>query len=94
MAAYIDIYKDSKYCGFTDIAQVDSYLDEYERNASDMLRYLDWDEVVLYAVYSYTDEQDLISADFMLLRLSYQRYIELAAKLSKNCRLFFKSNLN
>lgn len=94
MVAYIDIYKNSKYCGFTDIAQVNCYLDEYEKKASDMLHYLDWDEVVLYAVYSYTDEQALISADFMLLRLSYPRYAELASKLSKNCRLFFKSNLN
>jgi hypothetical protein len=54
---------------------------------------LDWDEVVLYAIYSYSEDNSFISADFMQLRLSYSRYLELASKISDRCRLFFKSNM-
>ncbi|MBR6669231.1 MAG: hypothetical protein IKL31_00585 [Ruminococcus sp.] len=93
MAAYIDIYKNSKYCGYTDISEINEYLSEYETNAAQMLEDLDWDEVVLYAIYSYDNDSSLISADFMLLRLSYPQYVKLASKISKNCRLFFKSNM-
>lgn len=93
MAAYIDIYKNSKYYGYTDISQIDEYLSEYEQNAAGLLKELDWDEVVLYAIYSYSEDNSFISADFMQLRLSYSRYLELASKISDRCRLFFKSNM-
>ena len=93
MAAYIDIYKNSKYCGYTDISQIDEYLSEYEQNAAELLKELDWDEVVLYAIYSYSEDNSFISADFMQLRLPYSRYLELASKISDRCRLFFKSNM-
>lgn len=93
MSNDIDLYIDSVYCGFWELSKIEEYFDEYYSKAHDYARQIDWDEIILYAVLCFDGEkQTFISADFMLLRMEYERYIELCDKLSKNCRLFFVSN--
>lgn len=93
MARDIDLYINSTYCGSWPLAKIEEYFSEYSRKADDMAEYIDWDEIVLYAVFSYDGEkQTFISADFMLLRMDYSRYVALNDTISKNCRMFFKKN--
>lgn len=93
MARDIELYIDSVYCGSWPLSKIEEYFCEYSRKADNMAEYIDWDEVVLYAVFSYDGEkQTFLSADFMLLRMDYSRYTELCSKISKDCRLFFKRN--
>ena len=89
----IDLYINSVYCGFRSIDCIEEYFSDYSRKARKVAETLDWDEIVLYAVYSYDGErQTIISADFMLLRMSYDTYSDLVSKLSNDCRLFFVRN--
>lgn len=94
MARSIDLYFNSGFAGSWPMQNIELYFDEYYNSASDLAEDIDWDEVVLYAIYCY-DEADtsLISADFMLLRMSYKRYVKLCQKVSRNCRLFIIRNL-
>lgn len=94
MTREIDLYINSRYCGFFPLDTVEEYFSEYEERACQLAEYIDWDEVVLYAIFSYDGEkQTFISADFMTLRLDYDRYAELCKNLSPDCRLFIKRNL-
>lgn len=93
MARDIDLYINSVYCGFWPLNKIEEYFSEYSQKAASLAEYIDWDEVILYAVFSYDDEkQTFISADFMLIRMDYRRYVELNDKISKNCRMFFVQN--
>ena len=51
MARFVDIYRNSHYCGFTDIESLNEQFLKFEKNAEKILDYIDWDEIVLYAVY-------------------------------------------
>lgn len=94
MARFVDIYRNSHYCGFTDIESLNEQFLKFEKNAEKILDYIDWDEIVLYAVYKYDNKSNsLISADFMMLRMNKEKYINLEKKISPYCRLFFKENL-
>ena len=89
----IDLYIDSVYCGFHPIETIDELRREYYEKAVKKAAIIDWDEVILYAIYSYDDKtQGFISADFMCLRMNSMRYYELCSKISKNCRLFCLKN--
>ncbi|MCR5111810.1 MAG: hypothetical protein K6B38_13060 [Ruminococcus sp.] len=89
----IDIYIDSVYYGFHPIETVEDYFKEYRRIAAEKVRKIDWDEVILYAIYSYDETtQGFISAEFMCLRMNFSRYTELCSKISKTCRLFCLKN--
>ncbi len=93
MAHDIDLYINSSFCGFWELDKIEEYFEEYSAKADRLAEYIDWDEIVLYAVLSYDGEkQTIISADFMLLRMDYSRYVNLTSKLSPDCRLFFKRN--
>lgn len=93
MARDIEIYFDSVCCGFRQIYDIEAHFDEYFEKAHAMSEFIDWDEIILFAVYSFNPETEtLVSADFMTLRMDYCRYAELCSKLSKNCRLFFVKN--
>ncbi len=89
----VDLFLDTRYCGFYPISRIEEYFAAYEEKAESYVSQLDWDEVLLYAIYAYDKEtQGIISADFMLLRMPYARYVRLCAEISENCRLFFKRN--
>lgn len=89
----IELYIDSVYCGFWGIDKIEEFFSEYQNAALEFSEYIDWDEVILFAILNYDGStQSLISADFMKIRLNYDRYTELADKLSKDCRLFFVRN--
>lgn len=93
MANDVDLYINSVYCGFWSLSKIEEYFDEYSQKAKELAEFIDWDEVILFAVYNYDGEkQTFISADFMLLRMNYDRYVALCKKLSKDCRLFFIRN--
>lgn len=85
-----DLYIRSEFQGFFPIDVIEAHFTEYRSAAEELSLKLDWDEVLLYAVYQYDPKGNaLVSADFMLLRIPYERYAELAEKLSPTCRLFF-----
>lgn len=85
-----DLYIHSVFQGFFPLDVIEAHFDEYRSAAEELSHELDWDEVLLYAVYQYEpDGNALLSADFMLLRMPYQKYSELAEKISSTCRLFF-----
>ena len=89
----IDLYIDSVYYGFQTLETIESMREQYYNKALEMAEIVDWDEVVLYAIYSYnSDTQGFISADFMCLRMNFIRYTELCSKISRNCRLFCLKN--
>ena len=89
----IDLYIDSVYFGFFPIETIEEYRLEYYEKAAEKAKLLDWDEVVLYAIYSYDEAtQGFISAEFTCLRMNFTRYAELCSKISKNCRLFCLKN--
>lgn len=90
----IDLYLNTKYMGFFPLEHIGHFFGEYYEKAYCAAEFIDWDEVILYAVLAYDDENEaLISADFMTLRMDYSRYVELADRLSKNCRLFIIQNI-
>ena len=86
----IDLYFNSIYCGFTTIEKIEEHYEEYRLAAIAKAEGIDWNEIILYAIYAYDPKTGgMISADFMLLRMPYSRYAELCSKLSGYCRLFF-----
>jgi len=89
----IDLYIDSSYCGFHSIETIENLRCEYYNKAAGKAADIDWDEVILYAIYSYNEEtQGFISAEFMCLRMNYSRYAQLCSRISKTCRLFCLKN--
>lgn len=86
----IDLYINSVYCGFFPREVIEERLDEYRSEALSMVEYIDWDEVILYAVLAYDSQTSgFVAADLMLIRVPYSRYVELCKKLSGTCRLLF-----
>lgn len=89
----IDLYYNSVYCGFQPLDTIMEIQHEYYEEACRRAKHIDWDEIMLYAIFSYNDEdQGFISADFMMIRLTYKRYKELCGKISRTCRVFFVRN--
>lgn len=89
----IDLYLSSEFNGRWEIDVIEDYFAEYEQLAEKAAENIDWDEVILYAIFAYDGEhQTIISADFMLLRIDTRRYEKLCRKLSSDCRLFIKKN--
>ncbi len=92
----INLYINSAFSGFWPLDTIEEYFDEYYNSARLLAEDIDWDEVILYAILCYDDEGDssaLISADFMLLRMDYDKYVQLCKKIHNNCRLFIYRNL-
>lgn len=93
MAVDIDLYLNSVYNGFWGLDTIEEFFEEYREDALELAQIIDWDEVVLFAIFCYDSETDeFISADFMKIRMNYDRYVELASKISPCCRLFFVRN--
>lgn len=91
MAKDIDLYINTEYCGFHTLATIEEYFDEYSMKAAEMARLTDWDEIVLYAIFAYDQfTGGILSADFMLLRMPYKKYVKLCRVVSDDCRMFFK----
>ena len=89
----IDLYINSVYYGFHPIETIEEFRREYYDKAAEKALMIDWDEVILYAIYSYDEKtQGFISAEFMCLRMNMMRYSMLCSKISKNCRLFCLKN--
>ena len=89
----IELYINSSFAGFFPFDQIAQYIEEYRDSAYELAQYIDWDEGVLYAIFSYDDERETITAiDLMNLRMSYEVYRRLGMKLAKKCRLFFFNN--
>lgn len=90
----INMYIDSKYMGFFPFEKIGSTFGVFYQRACNIAKFIDWDEVILYAVFAYGEEsEELISADFMMLRMDYSRYAKLSEGLSQNCRLFIVQNI-
>ena len=49
----IDLYIDSVYHGFHPIETIEELRCEYYNKTAEKARMIDWDEVILYAIYSY-----------------------------------------
>lgn len=93
MSFDIDLYVDSSYNGFWPPEVIEDYFQEYHSKATELARNIDWDEIILYAIYCFDEETEaFISADFMLLRMDYCRYCKFAEKIAPGCRLFFVRN--
>lgn len=89
----IDLYINSVYNGFHSIETIENLRCQFYENALKKAKMIDWDEVILYAIYSYDEStQGFISADFMCLRMNFMRYSELCSKISRTCRLFCLKN--
>ncbi len=85
-----DLYINSRYAGFQKLETIEEYFKEYRRLAIEKAKLAKWNSVVLYAVYEYhLPNQTLISADFVLLEMPYDVYVEFAQKLTDRTRFFF-----
>ena len=90
MTRNVELFFNSSYNGFTTISKIEKHLKEYRTAAVSLSDGLEWNEVILYAVLAYdTETGRMDSADFMLLKMPYNRYAELCERLSGFCRLFF-----
>ena len=86
----IDLYINEIYCGFFPLHIIEKNFTNYRMKASEMAKAIDWDEVILYAIFAYNEKSSaLISVDLMTMRMTYSRYVRLCSKISKNCRMFF-----
>ena len=91
----IVVYKNSRLLGLFPEKLVEDMLYEYRYSALQMAQHIEWDEIILYAICQYIPEtQTTLSADLMLLRMPYRRYLEMYSTLSKDCRLFFVRSLD
>lgn len=85
----VELYIDSKFQGFFPRDVIEERFESAREKAESMLPELEWDDVVLYAIFAYDEETEaLISADLMCLCLSRYEYAKLYRKISKSCRLF------
>ena len=92
----IRIYCDEGYYGDFPLSKVQELMKVYHGKALKYLEKIDWDEVILYAVFRYDRKyrsQTFVEAHFMLERMTYTKYKELWSGLSKDYRLFFLSGL-
>lgn len=90
MRKEIDLYINSRYSGFHKLETIEEYIDEYRQLADKKAKLTNWDSVVLYAVFEYAfPNQTLISANFFLLEIPYDMYVEFAQKLMDRTRFFF-----
>ncbi len=84
----ISLFVNSAYAGFQKLDTIEEYFEEYSQLADKTADNLSFNSVVLYAITEYI-EQEFISANFMLLEMPYEIYIEIAHKLQTGRRLFF-----
>ena len=89
----IGLFYATGFAGWYPLEVIDDTFAEYSQKAEELAAMIDWDECVVYAIYSYYGEkQTILSADFMLLRMPYRKYLKLYSELSKDCRIFFIRN--
>ena len=90
MPEFIIVRNNTLHLGIFSFMETETMFEEHRCAALEMAENIEWDEIILYAIYFYLpDTQTVYSSDFMLLRMSRKKYIELISTLSKNCRLFF-----
>lgn len=86
----IYLYLDSRYAGFQCFETIEEYLAEYQQTASEKAKLTDWDSIVLYAVLEYGQEDErLLSANFVMLEIPYNDYVEFVQKLMNKTRFLF-----
>lgn len=89
----ICLFHDQQFIGWYPLESIEEELEEYRRNAEKLAEEIDWDECIVYGIFRYNGEtQAIVSADFMLLRMPYRRYLRLFSELSRDCRIFFIRN--
>jgi len=89
----ISLYHDQQFIGWYPLETIEEDFAEYRRSAEKLAEEIDWDECIVYSIFRYNGEtQTIISADFMLLRMPYRRYLKLFSELSRDCRIFFIRN--
>lgn len=93
MARDINLYINSLFRGSFELEHIEKLFSEYESKALFLSEFIEWDEIILYAVLQF-EENKFISADFMLHRIPYNKYCELCRVISDDCRIFFKRNQN
>lgn len=90
MHSEINLYENSRYLGFYSPDYVYAFFEYYEKRAGSIADQMYTDEIVLYAVYDYyPDNQNVYSADFMILKMPYADYFQIAESMLQTSRLFF-----
>ena len=86
----IDLYIDSSYCGFYPASVIEDFFEDYKQEAAGLLDEIEDDEVILYAVYTYSsDSEKIISANFVCYRMNYLDLVDSCQSLSDYYRLFY-----
>ena len=86
----ITLYINSHYAGFQKFDTIEEYFNDYKEAAVKMAEDTPISSVILYAVMEYdTPGQTFISANFMLLEIPYDLYLEFVQKLLDRTRFFF-----
>lgn len=86
----ITLYLNSGYAGFQKFETIEDYFAEYKELAEEKADEFSADYVILYAVFEYDiPEQTFVSANFMLLEIPYDVYMEFVHKLLDRTRFFF-----
>lgn len=86
----INLYIDSYYAGFQRIELIEELFEEYKNEAMEKAKLVSWDSVMLYAIFEYDyPNQTFVSADFIMLEIPYDLYVELTEKLLGRTRFFF-----
>ncbi len=88
MGRFIYFFRDFMYQGFKDYPAIDEEFRRHEDDVKRLAKTIGVNEIILYAIFVYDEQNALISADLMLVRMDYPVYFELCGKLSERCRPF------
>ncbi len=84
----IDLYINSNYAGFQKLETIEDFFGDYKKSAEKMAEAIPPNSIILYAILEY-NEHSFVSANFMLLEIPYDIYLELVQKLLNRTRVFF-----
>ena len=86
----ITLYVNSKYSGFQKFSTIEEYFSDYRKSAEKRAEETTLNSIILYAILEYdVPAQTFVSANFMLLEIPYDIYLEFVQKLMDRTRFFF-----
>ncbi len=85
----IELYVNSELQGFYPINVIEKYFSIAEQTAEETIRSIEWDQIVLYAIFAYDPKTGaILSANMMCICLTKEEFQKLYPKFPKSCRLF------
>ncbi len=89
----IELFAGGRYIGHYQYGMFRNIFTSYEKCAVKAAEITDWDEIVLFAVIKFVSKSlTPVSADFMIERMTEERFYDYYSSLEDGCRCFFVRN--